>query len=125
MFCRYLTNIFASGGYFELLSLEGYKTKQHYIITVSKVTGEKDNTGWGCTLCDLTSLAHFFTSACFSGSITPFALKPHKNYDSTKSLTRKVILPSDYLVRDRKKKKCGPFTTLISFLRYSFTSKGE
>jgi len=81
--------------------IQNQATLYHY--TVTKVTREKDNTGWGCTLCDLTSLAHFFTSACFSGSISPFASKPHENNESTKPHMRKVILPSGYFVRDRNK----------------------
>lgn len=90
-----------------------------YHYTVTKVTGEKDTTDWGCTLCDLPSLAHFFTSACFSSSVSRFALKPHKNCESTKSLMRKVILPSSYFAGGRK--TVGePFATVVSFWKMFF-----
>lgn len=92
--------------------IQNQATSYHY--TVTKVTGEKDTTGWGCTLCDLTSLAYFLTSACFSSSISPFALKPHKNRESAKSLTRKVLLPRGYFARSRKTIR-EPFATMISF----------
>lgn len=90
-------------------------TKPSNIISLHSYQGNwKDTTGWGCTLCDLTSLAHFFTSACFSSSVSPFALKPHKNCESTKSLMRKVILPSGYFARGRKTVR-EPFATMVSF----------
>ena len=92
--------------------IQNQATAYHY--TVTKVTGEEDTTGWGYTLCDLTSLAHFFTSACFSSSISPFALKLHKNSQFSKSVISKVILPSGYFVRSRKT-VCEPFDTLVSF----------